>query len=91
MKSTIFAIISAMALASATDVQVTLADNTDGSLSQFLTLPSGECRASEFCYTTNLYANSREFYEDGLGSNLDKIISNIAPNQGVICSLFECG
>ena len=36
MKSTILAMIYASALVSATHVQVTLADNTDGSLSQTL-------------------------------------------------------
>lgn len=45
MKSTILA---AIALTSATDVQVTLSDNTDGSLSQPLTLASGTCRESEY-------------------------------------------
>ncbi len=46
MKSTIFAMISAIALASATDVQVTLGENTYGVLSQTLMLASGTCRES---------------------------------------------
>ena len=44
MKTSILAILSAVALVSATDVMVIVADNTDGSLSQTLTLPSGRCR-----------------------------------------------
>lgn len=48
MKSTILTIISAIALASATDVNVRLADNTSGSLDQTLKLPSGVCRTFGF-------------------------------------------
>lgn len=90
MKSIVLDVISAIALTSATDVQVTLTDNTDGSLSQTLTLTSGVCREPKFfLLSTNSYAEFHGSDEDGLESGLDKIISKISPAQGIICSLFE--
>ena len=44
--STLFTLLPFFATALATDVSVTLTDNTDGSLSQLITIPSGVCRTS---------------------------------------------
>lgn len=78
-----------IAIVSATDVGVTLAENSGNILSQFLLLPSGSCRMSKLHKTDHWYTEIYAFYKDGLGAGLDKKISSIYPNNGVICSLYE--
>ena len=46
--STLFNLLPFLATALATDVSVMLTDNTDGSLSQTITIPSGVCRNSPY-------------------------------------------
>lgn len=89
MKSTILVGIFAISLASATDVGFVIALDTGLRLATGqVTVASGTCRMF-CCQLRCLNTNFCDYNADGIGPELDKQVSSIAPNPGVICSLFE--
>ena len=75
------------ALSSALDIRVTISIDEDLSVSESFNQGSGTCRMYlSLARTSHSLTLSRK---DGIGPLLDKRISSIAPDSGVICTLFE--